>query len=175
MTQRESVSVLEFGPLLAGMVRVLGHSGLIDGLTETRNGLGPALRLNPTEALLICDPCDEAELCERLCTVVSEEPRPILLPDSDSFSGWQLCGDVEKAFSLLSAIPPPQVFPAFVQGLVAQVPAKALFGQDCLLIFVSSTLSHHLHARLGDLFETIEVAETAPITYSSLSLSYALT
>jgi hypothetical protein len=73
----------------------------------------------------------------------------LVLDHTDAFAVWTLAGDdAAEAFARLSAIALPSERPAFEQGAVAGVAAKAVVEDDCIHILVSSALGHHLRERV---------------------------
>jgi hypothetical protein len=57
--------------------------------------------------------------------------------------GW------EEAVSYLSDLDLPAGRPIFVQGIVADVPAKAIVHSDVLSLYVSPTVAHHVRHELS--------------------------
>jgi hypothetical protein len=66
--------------------------------------------------------------------------------------GWAVCTisgpDVEEVWARLSENRLPPTRPAFIQGAVASVPAKAIVQDGCIHVFTPAPLGHHLPQRI---------------------------
>lgn len=72
----------------------------------------------------------------------------LLVDQSDAYAVWTLSGVADEAFARLSAVELPPRRPAFVQGAVAGVPAKAIAEDDRIHVLVGAPLGHHLRDRV---------------------------
>jgi hypothetical protein len=77
------------------------------------------------------------------------DPDSTVVDQTDGWSAWSITGpDRTAVLKRLSAIPVPAERPAFLQGAVAEVPAKALLQPDRLLLLAPAPLAHHLSSRM---------------------------
>lgn len=129
-----------------GIVRVAATSDAIARL----DAAATTVRLSASEALMLCEPDDEVDVCERIrLELRRDHPGSIVVVDSDAFSAWMVSGsDADTAFTCLSAIELPERRPVFLQGLVAEVPTKIFAMAEHLLLLVGSPVGYHLRARL---------------------------
>jgi hypothetical protein len=96
-------------------------------------------------------------------TAAALEPHGgLVLDHGDAFAVWTLAGDdADEAFARLSAIELPRQRPAFVQGAVAGVAAKAIVEDRRIHVLVSSALGHHLPERVGAACGDLELQSAA--------------
>lgn len=97
-----------------------------------------AHRIAPDEQLLVGD--SPAEL------VALAGDASLVVDHSDGVAAFELAGDdVDAAFARLSELQLPAGRPAFLQGLVADLPAKVIV-TDTLLVLVSSVVCDSFRA-----------------------------
>lgn len=136
--------MLELSPTRATIVLCLGPRNTLDALPSTEAAFG--FRVAPDELMLVSlggsiDP-------ERMRLLLA--PAGGLVVDhSDAYAVWTLSDAAEEAFSRLSAIELPVGRPAFVQGAVGGIPAKAIVEDDRIHLLVGSALGHHVPDRVG--------------------------
>jgi hypothetical protein len=123
------------------IIGCFARAAALDVLAE---GTELALRVAPTELLLIAGGQPLSELAERLDGL---DPGGLAVDLTSAYAAWSVRGeDRLEAFARLSAVPLPETA-GFAQGLVAHVPAKVVVREDDLLVLVSSVVSEHLHTR----------------------------
>jgi len=101
---------------------------------------------------------------------------------TDAWTVWTIAGTgTDEAWARLSENRVPPGRPAFVQGAVATIPAKAIVQDGCIHFFTPSPLGHHLPRRIleacADLAPqmtsaadlSIDAAAVAPLAVASLS------
>lgn len=76
-------------------------------------------------------------------------PKAYAVDVTDGWAVWAVAGPkVDELWARLSENPVPPGRPAFVQGAVASVPAKAIIQDGMIHFFVPSPLGHHLPQRV---------------------------
>ena len=145
----------------AAIVHCVGKPASLDALRPIP-GTFPG-RVAPDEVLLI----GAAEARWRIAEVARNElaqvdPHALALDQSSGWSVWTLSGPrVPEAFARLSSAPLPPA-PAFVQGAIAGVPAKAVVLPDSVHVLVSSVLGHHVRQRVLAACRDMPASEGAP-------------
>jgi hypothetical protein len=119
-------------------------------------------RVAPDELLLVAP---VGVLPGRVADELEErDPHALVVDQTAGWSVWTLLGpDAGTAFARLSEIPPPRERPAFVQGAIAEVPAKAIFLADCIHVLVPSSASDHLRMRVLTACTDVEARERQPV------------
>lgn len=140
--------MLELAQAEALVVSCLAQAEQLDGLPAFVGAF--ACRVAPDELLLVAPAGTQHELPGQVAGLLEEgDPHALVLDQTPGWSVWSLAGpDVWRAFARLSAIPVPSTRPAFVQGMIAEVPGKAVFLADRLHLLVPSPLGHHLRTRV---------------------------
>jgi hypothetical protein len=143
-----SVSVLEFGRCYYSVTGVYGRPDALDRLT----GHGEfAIRVAEDELLLFSD--DPVE-------IAADASVELVIDLSSGFTILVLQGlDRFEAFRRVSAIAVPNV-DGVVQGLVADVPAKAISLEDQLLLVVPAATGDHVERRITEACAGLETRET---------------
>jgi hypothetical protein len=136
--------VLELSRSNAAILLCLGPRDALDSLPSVEGAV--AFRVAADELMLVSltGPLDPDPLITRLAAVGG-----VVVDQSDAYASWTLAGDAEEAFARLSAIELPRDRPAFVQGAVGGIPAKAIVEEERIHLLVSSALAHHLRDRIG--------------------------
>lgn len=128
-------------------------------------------RVAPDELLLLTSPSNGGEVLQRATThLTNAEPATLVLDQSAGWAIFSLRGDDAMPPLLqLSAIPFPETRPAFVQGAVADGPAKVLLLPGVVHVLVPFALRHHLERRLRDVCDARArlAIDEAPLTYAS--------
>jgi sarcosine oxidase gamma subunit len=136
--------VLELGRSEAFVLCCLARPEELDALSPVDGAF--ACRVAPDELFLVA-PADAPPAAAE--ALEERDPHALAVDQSSGWSVWTLAGpDVESAFARLSEIPPPRERPAFVQGAIAEVPAKAIFLEDRIHVLVPSSASDHLRMRV---------------------------
>lgn len=96
------------------------------------------------------------------------DPDGLAVDVGDGWSGWSVRGEAaDEILARLSVLAIPAERPAFLQGAVAQVPAKVLLEEGGMLVLVPSPVGHHLRDRIlragGDLGVELADAPSAPV------------
>jgi hypothetical protein len=137
--------VLELSPASAAIVVCLGPADALDALPPSEGAF--AFRVAPDELMLVSlhGPVDSHAVALLLAPAGG-----LVVEQSDAYAAWTLAGAADDAFARLSAIELPRTRPAFVQGVVAGIPAKAIVEADRIHVLVSSALGHHLRERVEE-------------------------
>jgi hypothetical protein len=142
--------------LQAGRSDIVGCYARLESLDRISNGPGLALRVAADELLLLGARSSIPELEEELLELDSDG---LVIDLSSAYSVWSLRGEERvEAFCRLSQIELPKPT-AFVQGLVADVPAKVVVREEELLLVVSSAVTHHLRERVLGACVDLDVSE----------------
>lgn len=156
--------MLEFAPAQSAVIRCFAEPGALDAL---RTPVGAfACRIAPDELVFV----SARDATTEIRAVVSADlertdPDCLVLDQSDGWAVWMLSGpDRARAFARLCTTPYPHP-PAFLQGAIGSVPAKAVVLSDRIYVMVSSSLGHHIRERIlaacGDL--TPRAGPAAPL------------
>jgi hypothetical protein len=82
---------------------------------------------------------------------------------TDAWAVWSVSGvGIDELWARLSENPVPPGRPAFIQGAVAMMPAKAIVQDGCIHFFVPSPLGHHLPQRILEASGDLGPRVTAP-------------
>lgn len=123
-----------------------------------------AYRVAPGELILVgygpgrAGVRDAAEAA--LCTA---EPGSLVVDMSDGWVILSVTGlGFEATLTRLSAIAPPSSPPAFLQGAIAEVPAKAIVLSSAIHVMVATTVEHHLRERISSACADLGVRDLPP-------------
>lgn len=144
----------------ASILCCLARPEELDGVPPVEGAF--ACRVAPDELLLLAP---VGVLPGRVADGLEErDPHALVVDQTAGWSIWTLLGpDAGSAFARLSEIPPPRERPAFVQGAIAEVPAKAIFLADCIHVLVPSSASDHLRMRVLTACRDLGVREREPV------------
>ena len=139
--------MLNVAPVDAAVVRCFSDPAVLDGVPPQPQTI--PCRVAPDELMLVGPPFVQDDTVARVAeSLLRVDKHSVTVAQPDAWSIWVLRGDDNAgAFARLSPICLPQPV-AFVQGAVVHVPAKVLALTDALYVMVSSTLGHHLRARI---------------------------
>jgi hypothetical protein len=136
--------VSEFCAIQAAIVRCYGESGELDRLASSAGTF--AGRVAGDELLLLAPTGEAAGLVARAESNLSRDS--LVRDHTAAFAIRRVSGPAAPHwFARLSALPLPAEPPAFVQGLVAGVPAKLFMLEDEIYVLVPSPLEHVLDDR----------------------------
>jgi hypothetical protein len=137
--------VLELVPIEATVVRCCGEPAELGRLQPGDGCLAGSVARD--ELLLLGRPDTGARLLALAQAALSDDA--LVVDHSSAFSVTRLTGDdLPGAFARLSAIPLPETQPAFLQGLVADLPAKVFVLDCCLYLLVASVAGHVVEDRV---------------------------
>ncbi len=137
--------MLEIAPRAAAIVRCFGAPRVLD----TFPALGAvAGRVAGDELWLIGPPGTAADIVRGATSYLAgADPDGLVVDHGEAWSAWTLAGDHLAAFARLSDITLPSS-PAFIQGLVAHLPAKILLRARSLHLVVPVQVGHHVPVRV---------------------------
>lgn len=139
--------MLEVTPVGAAVVRCFAERRVLDLFPHCGAAVA---RIAPDELWLIGPASARAELVERANAYVSStDPNGITVDQSDGWTAWTVTG--VQATTLLARLSPMALAPerpAFLQGAVAEVPAKVLLQVSRLHLFVPGQYGHHIPQRI---------------------------
>jgi hypothetical protein len=129
---------------LDGLYDVIGCGGAVDALAAAH-----ACRVAGDELLLVAPLGARAEVHARVrARLAGLDAAALVIDQTDGWAAFTLAGpDARRLFSRLSALPLPAAAPRFVQGAVAQLPAKVLVLADALHVLVPAPAAHHFATR----------------------------
>jgi hypothetical protein len=147
MTPREFASVLEFVSTQIAVIHCFAEPNFLDALRAPEEAM--VFRIAPNEVISILAQSDGPMVLASLSAELERmDPHSLVLDRSDSWAVFALCGtDRANAFARLCTTP-LQGPPAFFQGAIGGVPAKAVIQKDWIHLMVSSVLGHHLRERI---------------------------
>ena len=133
-------------------IRVVSTTAAIDALLQTdfwqSSGRGDAplpMRTAPDELFVLGD--TDVEETMRALTTLLEDPHAIVVPDSGFAGAWI---DSALAHDFLEQACPwvlPTAFPAFAQGMIADLPVKLWLEEDLVLFLVPAPFATDLEKR----------------------------
>lgn len=140
--------MLEFSAVEAVLIRCFGEPSVLDSFPGLAGAA--ACRVADDELILLGAPAMKQELIEQATAhFESADPHALVIAHTDAWSFWAISGAVmRRAFTRLSENALPATSPAFIQGAIARLPAKALVLPDSILIMVPSTMGHHIRERI---------------------------
>jgi sarcosine oxidase gamma subunit len=138
--------VLEIVPSRAAVIRCFAEPRALDTFPP---GAGLA-RVARDELWLLGGATARNDLTTRAKSYLAGvDPDGAVVDQSDGWSAWTVTGPNSTAIlKRLSAIRIPAERPAFIQGAVAEVPAKALVQADRLLLLAPAQFAHHVSSRM---------------------------
>jgi hypothetical protein len=148
MTHTGRGSVLEIRPSRAAIILCMGEGRIWDG-APPRAG-ATVCRIAPDERWLV----GPARSVDDLLAWASDRARTAGLAAyavdvTDAWTVWTVAGSgTDEVWIRLSENRVPPGRPAFVQGAVATIPAKAIVQDGCIHFFTPSPLGHHLPKRI---------------------------
>lgn len=150
--------MLEVAPLDPSVIACLSTSDHLDRLPQVEGFR--RCRISPGEVYFVGRGSGRRagveEIRERLLPL---DPDALVVDLSDGWTGWSLRGGAaEEVFARLSVLALPDERPAFLQGAVAQVPAKVLLDEGKMLLLVPAPVEHHLRERIRTAGADLEVA-----------------
>jgi hypothetical protein len=144
----ERDSVLDIRASRAAIVLCLGDVHVLDTLVPSPGAA--CFRIAADERWLV-GPAHMATEMLASATAQFQTARSAALA-VEMTDGWAVCTisgpDVEEVWARLSENRLPQTRPAFIQGAVASVPAKAIVQDGCIHVFIPAPLGHHLPQRI---------------------------
>jgi hypothetical protein len=136
--------VLELRPSRSAVVRCYGESRALDAFPSLGAQTG---RIAADELWLIAPAPGGADLAARARSYLAgADPEGLVVDHSEAWGTWTLTGDTRGALARVTDFPLPET--GFVQGAVAQVPAKLLLERDRVQLVVPIQLSHHIAHRI---------------------------
>ena len=148
--------MLELAPVRAAVVRCFGNPQVLDGLPASG---GVTARVARDEAWLVGPAAARAQLAQAAKSYLAgTDPDGIVVDQSDGWSAWTVTGpQFAMVVARLSSIELPSQRPAFVQGALADVPAKALVQSDRLHLIVPVQYAHHVSRRITQACADLDV------------------
>lgn len=146
--------MLEFASAQSAVIHCFAEPNVLDVLRAPEEAM--AFRIARNEVVSISARSDGPMVLASLSAELERmDPHALILDRSDTWAVFTLCGpDRANAFARLCTTPLPSP-PAFFQGAIGAVPAKAVILKDRIHLMVSSVLGHHLRERIlagcGDL------------------------
>ncbi|MBI4501169.1 MAG: hypothetical protein HY700_08410 [Gemmatimonadetes bacterium] len=144
-------------PVRAAVVRCFGDPRVLDGLPAA--GAATA-RVARDEAWLVSPSAARDALTQAAKSYLAgADPDGIVVDQTDGWSAWTITGpQAAMVLARLSTIELPSQRPAFVQGAVAEVPAKALAqAADRLHLIVPAQYAHHVSRRITQACADLDV------------------
>jgi len=142
--------VLVLSRTRVSLVTCLGTPEALDALEADPPVPGrlEALRPAPDELLLVGGPGTGEDLIALAeARLSSLDPGSLCVDATDGWTVWTLAGERwSETFAMLSAI--PLEGPGFVQGRVAEVPAKVVARSDRVHLLVPSCSEEHVRQRI---------------------------
>ena len=159
--------MLELRTSEATVVHCLAQPASLDELPAIERS--DAYRVAPDELILLASGRGRADLLEAASSALgSKEPGGLTVDMSD---GWAILSIVgtgfEAVLTRLSAIAPPPSRPAFLQGAVAEVPAKTIVLDKVIHVMVAATVEHQLRDRIRSACADLDVREFPPAPLTS--------
>jgi hypothetical protein len=145
-----SDSVLDIHPSRAAIILCLGDALGWDGASP-RSG-ATICRVAPDERWLV-GPAQSADELLRWAVARAESigPTAYAIDVTDAWAVYTVVGSgTDEVWARLSENRVPPGRPAFVQGAVATIPAKAIVQDGCIHFFTPSPLGHHLPNRITE-------------------------
>lgn len=142
-----SECVSDFCPVEAAIVRCYGDRAELDQVAASAGAL--AGRIAEDELLLLAPTNAAAGLAATAESILDRDS--IVRDHSAAFAIRRVTGPAGPLwFARLSALPLPAESPSFLQGLVADVPAKLFVLENEIFVLVPSPLEHVLDERTRD-------------------------
>jgi hypothetical protein len=153
--------VLEVTPVGAAVVRCFTERRVLDLFPHC--GVAIA-RIAPDELWLIGPASARAELAERARSYVSSiDPDGVAVDQSDGWMAWTVSGvQATTLLARLSSMAMPPERPAFLQGAVAEIPAKVLMESGRLHLLVPAQYGHHISGRIRHACADLHVRWSEP-------------
>ena len=123
-----------------------------------------AYRVAPDELLVLAPAAERANLIDATRrALATADPDALVLDTSDGWSVLTMRGpETDAALGRLSAVRTPASRPAFVQAAIGEAPARAIVLDDAVHILISSTVAHHVRARVLAACADLGIEELAP-------------
>jgi hypothetical protein len=120
------------------------------------------LRVARDETLLLAATADfELLLSEVLSDLTAHASDALAVDHTDAFTVTRMSGQFREAWKRLSAIDMPNT--GECQGLIADVPAKALVSSDHVDLLTSSTYEEHVRTRILAACADLDVADSVTV------------
>jgi hypothetical protein len=163
--QTEFASVLEWSRPPVSIICCCARSSALDALAPEGDVL--VARVAPDELLLVMLSKEADEFQAQVSTELKGlDPAAIVVDHSDAFDVTMLSGPIRDAACRLSAIDFGDQ--GLVQGLVADVPCKAMIVGDRLYLLAPSTYAHHVRGRIREACRDLPICEADPDDVISL-------
>jgi sarcosine oxidase gamma subunit len=128
--------VVELRSVRASVIEILASASACDGVADAGVEGADVARVAPDELLVIGDEGGPALAADVLAKEV-DDPHALVLDVTDGWSTWAIEGaDAAEVFARLSELRLPER--GFVQGAVANMPAKVLVDVDRITVLVPS-------------------------------------
>jgi hypothetical protein len=136
---------------------VFASAPALDHLTRSLPDGVRSGRVAPDELMLVAE--GSAEGIEAARDVLGEDPSALVLDVTDGWAGWSLSGaDCVPVFASLSELVLPEE--GFLQGLVADVPAKVFVRTGGIDILAPAMWAAHVRTRLLEEGHPFAIRET---------------
>jgi sarcosine oxidase gamma subunit len=140
------VSVVELRSVRVSVIEILASASACDGLAEAGIGGANLARVAPDELLVIGDEGGPALAADVFAKAV-DDPHALVLDVTDGWSTWAIEGaGVAEVIARLSELRLPER--GFVQGAVANMPAKVLVDLNRITVLVPSMLGAAFRERV---------------------------
>jgi hypothetical protein len=158
--------VLEFASAQSAVIHCFAEPKVLDLLRPPPGAM--AFRIAREELICVSASAEGATVLAALSADLgSMDPHALVLNRSDAWAVFTLTGsDRANAFARLctTRLPPP---PAFLQGDIGAVPAKAVIQDDRIHLMVSSPLGHHLRQRIILACGDLDPREISPVAFAA--------
>lgn len=157
--------MLEFASAQSVVIHCFAEPNVLDMLRRPKGAM--AFRIAVEEIICISARAEGAAVLAALSAdLASMDPHALMLDRSDAWAVFTLSGpDRANAFARLCTTPLPQP-PAFLQGDIAAVPAKAVIQNDRIHLMVNSTLGDHLRQRIIRGCADLDPREVPPVDFA---------
>jgi|SRR5579862_3540742 len=166
-------SVLEIRPSRAAIILCMGDAKLWDTVSPAPNAT--VCRIARDERWLIGPARSAGELLAwAVAQTATMGPAACAVDVTDGWAVWTITGSgIEEVWVRLSENQVPPGRPAFVQGAVATIPAKALVQDGCIHFFTPSPLGHHLPLRIQEACPDLSprIQEAADLTIDAAAVA----
>lgn len=156
--------MLEFAPVQAAVIHCFAEPNVLDTLRAPEGAM--VFRIARSELVCVSSPAVVVAVFAALSSELgSADVHALLLDRSDAWAVFTLSGSHRAdAFARLCTTPLPPT-PAFLQGAIGDVPAKAVILNDRIHLMVSSNLGYHLRQRIVEACSDLAPREMPTATF----------